>query len=167
MILAGQILGWLAAMLTFISYQCQEHKKLLIVQTSATLSICLSYLLLNAYSGMLLNIICIIRNFIIYKKDVKIFSYKFWPYLLAFVMGIMGAVSWQGNMSLFIIIALVANTLFLYFPNIQNLRKSIIVTSSMILIYNAYYNVFGGVVNEMIAISSSIIGIYRYNHKTN
>ena len=78
------------------------------------------------------------------------------------MMGIMGVISWQGPMSLLIIIALVVNTLFLYFPNVQSLRKSVIVTSSLIMIYNIYYCVWGGVFNELIAISSSVIGIYRY-----
>ncbi len=162
MILAGQILGWLAALLTFISYQCKEHKKLIFVQTASTISICLSYLFLGATSGMLLNIICIIRNLIIYKKDIKIFSYPLWAYVLSIVMGIAGALSRQGPMSLLIVVALAVNTLFLYFPNVQNLRKSILVTSAMILIYNVYYTVWGGVANEMIAIISSIIGICRY-----
>ena len=111
---------------------------------------------------MVLNIVCILRNFVIYKKNIKFFSYSFWPYLLALIMGIMGFLSWQGTMSLLVIVALVVNTIFLYFPNVQNLRKSIVITSTMVLIYNAYYAVWGGVVNEMIAITSSIIGIYRY-----
>ena len=79
-------------------------------------------------------------------------------------MGITGVISWQGPMSLLIIAALSVNTLFLYFPNVQNLRKSILVTSSMIIIYNIYYAVWGGVANEMIAIISSVIGIYRYKN---
>ncbi|MBE7012419.1 MAG: YgjV family protein [Ruminococcaceae bacterium] len=164
MILAGQIMGWVAALMTFLSYQCKDHKKLLIVQTLSSLSICISYLLLSAWSGMLLNVICIVRNFIIYRKDIKIFSYSFWPYALAAVMGTGGLLSWQGPMSLLVIVALVANTVFLYFPNVQNLRKSILITSTMVLIYNAYYNVWGGVVNEMIAIASSAVAIYRYRN---
>lgn len=164
MILAGQIMGWVAALMTFLSYQCKDHKKLLIVQTLSSLSICISYLLLGAWSGMLLNVICIVRNFIIYRKDIKIFSHSFWPYALAAVMGAGGLLSWQGPMSLLVIVALVANTVFLYFPNVQNLRKSILITSTMVLIYNAYYNVWGGVVNEMISITSSAVGIYRYRN---
>ena len=162
--LTGQISGWLAALLAFLSYQCKDHKKLIVVQTFSTLSICISYLLLNAWSGMLLNVVCLVRNIIIYRKDLKIFSYSFWPYVLSGVMGIMGVVSWQGPMSLLIIVALAVNTLFLYFPNVQNLRKSILVTSTMILIYNVYYTVWGGVANEAIAIISSVIGIYRYKN---
>lgn len=162
--LTGQIIGWLAALLSFLSYQCKNHKKLIIIQTFSTLSICISYLLLNAWSGMLLNVVCLVRNFIIYRKDLKIFSYSFWPYVLSCVMAIAGAISWQGPMSLLIVAALAVNTLFLYFPNVQNLRKSVLVTSTMILIYNVYYTVWGGVANEMIAIISSMIGIYRYKN---
>ena len=160
--LTGQIFGWLAALFTFLSYQCKEHKKLLIVQTLSSLSICISYLFLGAHSGMLLNIVCILRNFITYKKNIKFFSYSFWPYVLALTMGLMGLLSWQGYMSLLIVVALMVNTIFVYFPNVQNLRKSIVVTSTMVLIYNAYYAVWGGTVNELIAITSAIIGIYRY-----
>ena len=165
MIFIAQTLGWIAALLTFVSYQCKEHKKLIIIQTISTLSICISYLLLNAWSGMLLNVICIIRNLIIYRKDIKLFSYSFWAYVLAAIMGIMGVLSWQGPMSLLIIVALVVNTLFLYFPNVQHLRKSILITSSLIAIYNIYYTVWGGVLNEIIAISSAAIGLYRYRNK--
>lgn len=160
--LTGQIFGWMAALLTFCSYQCKEHKKLIAVQTAATISMCLSYLFLRAFSGMALNVVCIIRNFIIFRKDIKFFSHRCWAYILAAVMGIMGAVSWQGPMSLMIIIALMVNTVFLYFPNVQNLRRSILVTSTMVLIYNVCFSVWGGVMNELIAISSSIIGLYRY-----
>jgi hypothetical protein len=67
MVIIGQIMGWLAAILTFASYQCKDHKKLIAVQTLSTLSICISYLFLNAWSGMLLNIVCLARNFIIYR----------------------------------------------------------------------------------------------------
>lgn len=160
--LAGQIFGWLAALLTFSSYQLKEHKSLIVVQTLSCLSICISYLFLGAYSGMLLNIVCIVRNFIIYKKDLRIFSYRFWPYLLALVMAGAGALSWQGYMSLLIIVALTVNTLFLYFPNVQDLRKSVVVTSTLIMLYDVYFAVWGGVANELIAVTSSLIGIYRF-----
>lgn len=152
MIIAGQILGWLAALFTFISYQCKEHKTLIAAQLSASLSMSISYLFLGAASGMMLTIVCILRNFIIYKKDIKIFSHSSWAYILTAMMGITGALSWQGPMSLLIIVALMINTMFLYHPNVQNLRKSILLTAFMTLIYDIYYTAWGGVANELIAI---------------
>lgn len=162
MVLAGQIFGWLAAILTFSSYQFKEHKRLIVIQTLSCVSICISYLFLGAHSGMLLNIVCIVRNLIINKRNIKFFSYSFWPYLLALVMAFVGALSWQGYMSLLVIVALTVNTLFLYFPNVQTLRKSVLVTSTLIMLYDVYFEVWGGVANELIAVTSSLIGIYRY-----
>ena len=65
-------------------------------------------------------------------------------------------------MSLIIIIAMMINTYLLCFPNTQTLRTAIIFTSVMVLIYNAYFGVWGGVLNEAIAITSAVIGIIRF-----
>ena len=111
---------------------------------------------------LVVNVVALVRNFIIYKKDLKIFSYKFWPYVLTITMGLMGLLSWQGYMSLIIIIAMMINTYLLCFPNTQTLRTAIIFTSVMVLIYNAYFGVWGGVLNEAIAITSAVIGIIRF-----
>lgn len=162
--LIGQVFGWITTLLTFLSFQCKEHKKLVIVNTLATASLCMSYLFLGAWSGMLMNLVAILRNFAIYKRNCRFFSHSFWPYFFAILMGILGALSWQGPMSLLVIMALIIGTLFLYSPNVQNLRKITILTSTMVIIYNVYYQVWGGVVNELIAIVSSAIGLYRYKN---
>lgn len=158
MYLLGQIFGWAAALLTFLSYQCKEHKKLIIVQTASSVSICISYFMLGAYSGNILNIVCIVRNLLIYNK----FTSRVWACAFAGIMGLVGFLSWQGPLSLVIIAGLVINTLFLFSSNVQNLRKSILLTSTLVLLYNVYYNVWGGVINEAIAIISAIIGLIRY-----
>ena len=160
--LIGQVFGWTTTLLTFLSFQCKEHKKLVVVNTLATACLCMSYLFLGAWSGMLMNLVAILRNFAIYKRNCSFFSHSFWPYFFAILMGILGALSWQGPMSLLVIMALIIGTLFLYSPNVQNLRKITILTSTMVIIYNVYYQVWGGVVNELIAMVSAAIGIYRY-----
>lgn len=160
--LIGQVFGWITALLTFLSFQCKEHKKLVVVNTIATASLCASYMFLGAWSGMLMNVVAILRNYTIYKRDCKFFSHSFWPYFFAVLMGTLGALAWQGPISLLVVMALIISTLFLYSPNVQNLRKITILTATMITIYNVYYQVWGGVVNELIAMVSAVIGIYRY-----
>lgn len=160
--LTGQIFGWLTALLTFLSFQCKNHKTLVVFNTLATASLCVSYLFLGAWSGMVMNGVALVRNFTIHKRNCKFFSYAFWPYFFAILMGIFGALSWQGPMSLLVIAALILGTLFLYSPNVQNLRKITILTATMVIIYNVYYRVWGGVINELIAMVSVIIGLFRY-----
>ncbi len=109
-----------------------------------------------------MNCIAILRNFAIYKRSCKFFSHWIWPYFFAILMGTLGALTWQGPISLLVIMALILGTLFLYSPNVQNLRKITILTATMVIIYNVYYRVWGGVVNELIAMASAVIGIYRF-----
>lgn len=158
----GQVLGIAATATTALSYQFNTKKKLLLVQTAATLFTCLSYLCLGAMSGFALNIVCLVRNssYAFVKEGTK-FNYILTAALML-AMAVFGALSWQGPVSLLIIIALILNTLFMSFGKPQLLRYTILLTSTMILIYNIAVFSIGGIMNEGIAIISSIIGIIRF-----
>jgi hypothetical protein len=158
----GQALGIIATIITFISYQANTKRSLLIIQSIATLCTCLSYFFLGATSGFALNIICLIRNAIFYfqKEGTKLQYIS--ASILSLVMAFVGAFSWQGPISLLIIIALAANTVYLSFGKPQLLRQSVLVTSTMVLIYNIFVFSIGGITNESISIISSAIGVVRY-----
>ena len=160
----GQILGIIAPIITFVSYQVNSKNKLLILQTVATIATCLSYLFLGASSGFALNIVCIIRNIAFFFQDSKSKTNMISAIILAAVMGGLGFLSWEGPISLLVIIALAANTIFMSFGDAQILRKSVICTSSMILIYNFCIPnpTIGGIINESVAIVASIIGIVTF-----
>ena len=163
-LIIGQILGIVAPIITFVSYQVNSKKKLLILQTAATLSTCLSYMFLGADSGFALNIVCIIRNIAFFFQDSKSKMNMISAIILAAVMGGLGFLSWEGPISLLVILALAANTIFMSFGDAQLLRKSVIGTSSMILIYNIFIEnpTIGGIINESVAIVASIIGIIAF-----
>jgi hypothetical protein len=161
-IIIGQILGILATVITFISYQVNTKSRLLIIQTTATLCTCLSFLFLGASTGFALNIVCIIRNVLFFFQKDKSTVHTVTAAALSVTMIILGIISWQGAESLLIMTALAANTIFMATGNPQLLRKSVIVTSGMILIYNAIVFSIGGMTNEGISIISSIIGIIRF-----
>lgn len=158
----GQILGILATVITGISYQMNTKRSLLLVQTAATACTCLAYLFLGAASGFALNVVCIIRNVVFYFQKGSGKGHMIPALLLATAMVVLGTLSWQGPVSLLIIAALAANTVFLSFGNPQLLRKSILGTSSLVLLYNIFVFSLGGIANESLAIVSSIVGIVRF-----
>lgn len=160
--LLGQALGILATVITGISYQMNTKRSLLLVQTAATACTCLAYLFLGAASGFALNVVCIIRNVVFYFQKGSGKGHTVPAFVLAAAMVVLGALSWQGAVSLLIIIALAANTIFLSFGDPQLLRKSILGTSSLVLAYNIFVFSLGGIANESLAILSSIVGIIRY-----
>ena len=158
----GQALGIIATILTFGSYQAKTKRSLLIFQSSATVCICISFLLLGASSGFALNIVCLTRNVIFYMQKERTRTAYVSAGILALVMTVVGFFSWEGWHSLLPIIALAANTIFISLGDNQLLRKSILVTSTMVLIYNVFVFSIGGITNEAVAIISSIVGIIRF-----
>lgn len=166
-ILIGQILGVVAPVVTFVSYQVNSKKRLLLLQTVATITICISYLLLGGDSGFALNIVCTIRNLTFFFLDPKTKTNRIAAVILALAMGGMGLLSWEGPISLLMVAALMANTLFLSTGDPQLIRKSVIGTSSLILIYNLCmaHPTIGGIANECIAIVASMIGVIIYRKK--
>ena len=81
---------------------------------------------------------------------------------LVAAMGVVGSLSWEGPVSLLIILPLMVNTVFLSLENPTLLRKSVVFTSSGILVYNIFVASGGGIISESISISSSIVAIIRY-----
>jgi len=158
----GQIMGFVAVVLGFVSFQMSTQKHLLLVQTATTIAFCIHYYLIGATSGLMLNLLGIARNLAYYHKDKPLFSGKKCPIFFAVVMGVVGLLSWQGYYSIFVVLGLVINTVCLSFANPQNIRKSILVTSPMVLIYDAFVLSIGGIIYESVVIVSSIIGIIRY-----
>ncbi len=161
----GQAIGIVGTIATFISYQVNTKRQVLFIQTLATLLTCVSYFFLGATSGFALNIVCVVRNVLFYYQKGSSKANTITAVILAVIMVVLGAFSWQGIVSLLIIIALAVNTIFLSLPKPQTLRKSIIFTSSLILIYNVFVFSIGGIINESIAIISSIIGIIRFKKR--
>ena len=161
----GQILGIFAPILTTFSYQANTKRRLLFIQSIATLCICISFWLLDATSGFALNIVCLTRNvayfFLNEKSKLNYVAAGFF----AALMIPLGIISWQGPISILMIVALAINTVCMSFGIPQLLRKSILLTSTMVLIYSCSVFSIGSILNESLAIISSIIGIVRF-HKT-
>ena len=161
----GQALSILAVLITFISYQARGKRTILIIHSTSIICICLSYLFLGAISGFVLNVICFMRN-IAYCLPIsgKKANFALTLFFTA-VMIAVGVFSWQDIFSLFIIVALAINTFVMGAGTPQQLRKSILLTSTLVIIYNSIVFNLGGIINEIIAITSSIIGIIRFRER--
>ena len=159
----GQIIGVIAMAILFISYQFKDQKKLITVQTIGVLAMCVHYLLIEATSGLVLNIICLMRNICYANRDKKILSGVWVPIFFAATVAAVGFLSWESYYSLFIIAGLVINTLYLSGKDTQKLRYSILLTSPLVFIYDIFVLSIGGMANEALTVVSAIIGIVRIN----
>ena len=158
----GQAFGIATTVLSALSYQANTKKKLLFIQSSAIICICISYLLLGADSGFALNLVCLIRNILFYFIKEKTKPYYVATAIIILLISAVGALSWQGPISLLIILALVINTYFISLGKPQLLRYSLFLTCVMVLIYNVEFHSVGGILNEILSMVSAVIGIIRF-----
>ena len=162
--LIGHILGFVSVGLFFYSYQRTQKRKLMIIQTIATALSCIQYLLIGAFSGFALNVVCIIRNFTFYYRDKKQGTDLISPVIFALCMSVVSFFSWEGIHSLLITLGLVVNTVCMGIFDAKNFRKTILISSSLILIYNIFAFSYSGILSESISLISVIIGIVRYKN---
>ena len=160
--LIGHILGFVSVGLFFYSYQVTKKRDLMIIQTVATALSCIQYLLIGALSGFALNIVCIIRNFVFHYRDKKQSTELVSPILLSFCIAVASIFSWEGVHSLLITTGLVVNTLCMGLCDTKTFRKTILISSTLILIYNVFAFSYSGILSESISLISVIIGIIRY-----
>ena len=140
----------------------REKRLIIVTQTVSIILMCLQYLLIGAYSGFLLNVVCIVRNIAYYYKDKKLFSSPLVPAVFAAAIIGLSIFSWEGYYSVFMILALSINTLCLGYFGPQKLRVSLLFTCTCAIIYDLFVGSVTGIAFESIAIISAIVGIIRF-----
>ena len=160
--LFGHTLGFISVALFFYSYQRTQKSKIMLIQTVATALSCIQYLLIGATSGFALNIVCIIRNFAFFYREKKNKTDLVTPIVFGTAMAVVSCFSWEGIHSLLITLGLVVNTVCMGVFDARSFRKTILISSSLILAYNVFALSYSGMLSESISLVSVIIGIIRY-----
>lgn len=161
----GQFFGIVAIILGFVSYQLKTKKQLLLAQSGVALMFCLHYFFIGAYSGMVVNILNIFRNFIYDRRTEKGIKSRWIPIFFVLLQIVFCILAWDSWYSIFILTGICINTYCMSLENPQTVRKSILVTSPMVLTYDLFAGSLGGSIYESVAIISALVGIFRNKNK--
>lgn len=157
----GQILGIVAIILGFISYQVRTQRQLLLMQTLVAVVFGAHYFLIGAYSGMAMNLVNIFRNAAYDYRERKGVRSRLIPLSFVAIQVFICALTWEAWYSVFVLLGIGINTYCMSFSDPQNVRKSILITSPLVLTYDIFAHSIGGSVYESVSIVSAFIGILR------
>lgn len=163
--IVGHTFGVLAVVGFALSYQLKTKNQILFAQTAATAMMCLQYLFIGAYSGFALNVVGLSRNLVYFVRDRLGTLGKVCPVIFALALAVVSGISWEGWHSLLILSGLVINTIVLGYCTPMNIRRSILLTSTLILVYNCFVGSYAGITNEAICIVSATLGLIRYSRR--
>ena len=112
-----------------------------------------------------MNAVCLVRTFVYDNRLRKSSKSNVIPIIFVIIQCVMCALTWEAWYSVFVLVGIGINTYCMSFYDPQKVRKSILVTSPMVIIYDVLAGSIGGVIYESVAIISSAVGIARTSNK--
>ena len=158
----GQILGIVAIIIGFVTFQMKTKRQILFMQTTTAVIFCVHYFLIGAMTGVVMNIVATIRNLVYDYCGTKGYKTKLVPITFVVIQAAVAILVWEAWYSVFVLLGICINTYCMSLSKPQNVRSSILVSSPLVFIYNAFTLSIGGMIYESVAVASSAIGLFRY-----
>ncbi len=173
-----QIIGYIAMAICILSFQAKTQKGVVLLQCFSTCLFATHFFLIKAYSGAILNFICLIRS-IIYtqRQDKKWAQSKIWigvfiflTFVSYFLTVFVLTPADKRVLTLFLVELLptmgnVVTTFSTRMENAKLVRRYSLVASPLWLSYNIINGSIGGTITETFSIISIFIGMLRLDFK--
>lgn len=161
----AQIFGVLALILMVLSYQQKERVRLLRFQMISNALFVASYYLLGAYSGAVMSLANVARSFVFSQSDKKWGRSRAWLFVFIGISMLGGWLTWEGPISILVIIATIILTVALYSKNQKFMRIMFLFPPLLYVSYNLLNKSIGGIGSDIFCMTSAIIAICRFDIK--
>lgn len=159
--LIAQLLGFIGTAVVVIGMQQKTYKNIAICKISNQFLAAMHYFLLGGYTGMVTNLVSCITNGCYYFRIKK--GKSTLPFVIAFsvLFVAIGFLSWQGPISIFVILAKLFSTISLGVKEPKNVRLINLLYNPFWLIYDIYVRSIAGCITDIMIILSTAIAILR------
>lgn len=142
-----------------ITFLLKTKKSVLIVGLMGVMLNTISFVLLGAYTGALVNVVAMVRSIWFFYEEKK--GKRTWVSLITvMVLIVMATIFTYGNMiDLLPLVAGLAYAFACWQKNIKLYRWLGILVSVIYILYDIFFNSIFGVVSELIAIICAVIGL--------
>lgn len=158
-----------------LSFQRKEQRQIVFMQLIGSTFFGISYIMIGAYVGGLLNVVSMIRAVAYWQRERFRAEKIYWVYgvgvaslcVYALSFAVFGTEPSVKNLIIELLpaIAMVLSTVGFYLGSARAVRFIGITASPLWLVYNLFNFNIGGIIAECIALVSIIIGILRYDLK--
>lgn len=155
------IFGILGIGSTVVIYQQKTRKGLILSKLVSNVIWFLYYFLITAYSGASIAGIGMIRELVFINKEKKWAKHPLWLVFFLVLSVICGFLTWKNVFSLLPCIASVISVISFWIGNPRLSRILSYPISACMLTYDIACSAVLGIVNELLTVTSSIIGAIR------
>lgn len=171
--IAAQAFGLLGMAMNIASYQAKERRQVILIQLFGSTFFAVNMLMLGAYSGFLLNAIGIARA-LVYARPAVMKRVKVWntafialyalSYAAVFAAFRKSPTALNFVLELLPALAMTVSTLA-FARSAAVIRRCALVSSPCWLIYNCVNGSIGGIVCEVLGLTSAVAGMLRLDRR--
>ncbi len=162
-VIIAQVLSFFGAGLNALSFQQKTRKNIITVQICAAITFIIHYILLGAYTGAALNGISLFRSIVFVNNDKKWAKNPMWLIFFVVLNIVSSILTWSDWSSILPAIAMSLTTVSYWLKNEKYIRIVTFPSSPCWLVYNIITGSIGGIVTEILVMSSILIAIVRYD----
>ena len=159
--LVAKILGFVGTVIVVIGMQQKKYKHIVICKIGNELFSAIHYLLLGGYTGMLANFASCLTNGCYYFRIKKGKTTLPFQIVFATMFVIIGALSWHGPISIFVVLAKLISSVALGIKNPRIIRMLNLISNPCWLIYNIYVGSIAGMGTDTLVTISVLIAVIR------
>ena len=173
--IAGQIISLFAMACNILSYQQKKQSRLIFLQLFGGALFSVSFFLLGATIGGILNLIATVRAVLFLFPEKLHTKHPAWlagfiatyiaVYVLSFTTFGIEPSPIAFAIEVLPIIGMTALSIGFMLGDSRRMRRLGLISSPAWLIYNIYYASSGAIICEVISLASILIGMYRHDRK--
>ena len=160
-----QAIGFLGLAVSVLSFQPKSYQAVIWLRVISEIIFAVQYFLLGAYTGMATNILSAVTNSVYRELVKRNKSTKICRVVFAFLFVITGILTWQGVISLLVILAKVLSSVANGLGKAKTIRY---MNLGIMMLWNVHDIIvfsIAGVLSNMATIVSILIAIFRNDRK--
>ena len=165
--IAAQIVGLAGIVCSLLSFQQKERKHVMLFQMTSSALFCIQLFMVGAITGGCVDSISFVRTAVFSQNDKKWASSPIWLGVFIVAMIATGILTWQDGWSILPIIGSILSTIALWMKKSSHIRIISLFVGPCWLIYNLIHGAYTGALNEVLAMTSIVIGMVRHDIKRN
>ena len=159
--LLAQIIGFIGTIIIVFGMQQKKYGHIVFCKISNEFIAAIHYFLLGGYTGMLINFASCFTNGVYWYRNKKGKSTLIFQIIFGIMFVILGALSWHGIISIFVVAAKLISSVSLGINNPRIIRILNLISNPCWLIYNIYMGSIPGIIGDILVIGSVVIAVVR------
>lgn len=165
MMLVGKIVGYIAIVASVLIYQQKTRKNLLISKAVTDVLWIIHYFLMGGYTGAAVTCVALVREVVFFRSDWRNKNSKLILVVFLCISAVCTALTWDGVFSIFAMLCSMLSIVSFWIGEPKVSRIMAFPISGCMLIYGVANGSVAVLINEVLVMISSVIGILQHDRK--